>query len=433
MEDVPVPNAQVLFGISNLIPRPDTRHIVESGIRDSIINDYVSINSSLDGSLQERYCEFIVSESNALIDLRNIDFELKGRILQRDNNPIATDQEICLANNTLHSIIKSVNIHLNNTQVENQQGYAINSMIKVLTSFDPALIKSTGSLFGLRSPEFNPESLSATSLTNIPDDLRSEYAEIKEGGFSFRSPLLIDISSVKSYLINGVSLRIRLELNSDNFVLGLNENHKLQIDSAKIYVKKYFLRDNIALAMETALKTKPMMYTFKKYINKSYIIPSNQTNIHIENPFLSVIPKKVYLGILDMKAFNGDYTKNPLYFKHANMSHIQISVNNNIRYNLHSNFPHDFSSPYYEALRTLPPSSHLLTKKAFMNGNSIFCFDFAPEYGETGYICNQSGTMRLNLEFKSPYNGNLVIYLLGETDGIFQVDSERKVQLAVLG
>ena len=135
MEDLPIHSDALMLSVSAGIPRTSDRTMIECGLKEKNVLDYAAFNSQTDGSITDRYCEFIVPKSPALIDLNDICLEIKGKITKSDGALLGEEDNIVLTNNFLHSCLKSISLYLNGILVESQTNYAHNAMIKQLTKF----------------------------------------------------------------------------------------------------------------------------------------------------------------------------------------------------------------------------------------------------------------------------------------------------------
>ena len=113
----------------------------------------------------------------------------------------------------MHSFVKSVTVTANGTQIEVQPNYTYNSYVKTLVSLSALDVPAKGSVIGFRKPDYNPPEYTAENFANIDNGTKHDIKKWKEHGFVFKAPLLLDISSVQAYLVPGVQLRIKLEMN----------------------------------------------------------------------------------------------------------------------------------------------------------------------------------------------------------------------------
>ena len=90
---------------------------------------------------------------------------------------------------------------------------------------------------------------------------------MKTGKTCLCFPLLLDISTMDMYLLDGVDVRIILELaNQDWIIKSSKQNPQLAINisKAKLWVDKVTPHHNAMTALNHAMNTKPVEYIFNK-------------------------------------------------------------------------------------------------------------------------------------------------------------------------
>ena len=435
MERLPIPLSRSILGCSDGFPRPNRDFLVESSIEDREVQDILPFNSTTDGRLTDIFTEFIIHPTSSFIDLNNIVLEISGEVLKEDDSQWLDDDKFDICNNALHSLIKSVQVSLNGCVVESNPYYSISAMVKSLTSFRPSDLKSYGYLCGLRHASDGTKNYTDSYFNGLNEDGKRRISDLKSHGFNYKGKLHLDISSISQYLLNGVEMKIKLEFNPDPLIINAPTlKPKIRINGARLHVTTLKPRSNAAAALDTRLESIPMTYNFQKLLHKTYIIPTNSTMFSCESPFMSQVPQSLYLAMVDMNAFAGsDYSKNGYYFDHFNLKELQVTVNNKVRYSSSSQFPHGASGLIYDSLSALgPPSNHLIDCETFIKGCSIISMSFLPEFIDD-HFPNQSGNLRVTLSLQQPVNHNILLFMFGLTEGLIQVDSSRKVSLAVLG
>ncbi len=100
-----------------------------------------------------------------------------------------------------------------------------------------------------------------------------------------------------------------------------------------------------------------------------YVLAVNQTSLIAELPFAQIIPQNLTMAIVDMDSLQGVIDKNGLYFHHADLSHVHITVNGATIYNVRSSFPHHALKLFYTTLESLGlDTRNSLTFDAFNKG-----------------------------------------------------------------
>ena len=102
----------------------------------------------------------------------------------------------------------------------------------------------------------------------------------------------------------------------DKFVLigPDGEYYVVKVISAKLLMRKLKIAPNLALAHEKMLMTNQAKYPLTRVEVKVFHLPSGQKSFIHDNLFLGQLPKRLVLGIVDNRAFNGDLSLNPFEF-----------------------------------------------------------------------------------------------------------------------
>ena len=432
MELFPAPLNSCLLGVSGAIPRTSARNVIESSIDSASVIEHTPVNSQLDGSLTDNFVDYNIHPVQGLTDLSDLTLELKGYLTKEDGTQLVDADNVLILNNGLHSLIKSVTVIANNTQIEFSGNYSINSYINQITGFSPHDLLQRGELIGLRDPSFAPKQITDQHFADMPESLKRYMKRIKDEGIHFKGPLMIDIATVSSYLLSGVHIKIKIELHEPSYYLcSPNLRPKLKISSMKLFTRVLKLRQNMALGLENTIKRSPVVYSFRKQMGKSFVIPSRQTHINIENPFISGIPEKIFIVMIDHQAYVGSsYKSNSFYFDHNQLKRISITLNDSYKYNCTAQFPSDTTDIYYETLRALGSDhDHLLNRNVFEKGTTILAFNLNPELLKDALHLNKTGVLRVNIELTQPSQENISLYMLGEFQSYLKITHERQISL----
>ena len=426
-EHYPLPPQYALLGYSENVPRINRRAVIEAALAGRNVVVYTPYNSNY--SSVDRYCDIIIPATQYLTDLSDLCLSVKGSLKKNDNTPLGEDDNFSLANCTLHSLFKSVNIYLNQVQISSDSNYSHTSMVKHLTRFSNGEIESGGCLIGLRNPkDFNPMKYESTSFT---DEIQLANTLLREKGFYYQGKLEIDAGALDSYLINNVEIRIRLQIADNVQIIGceVGKNFQISIDDLKLHVTHYELRKNASIALEKALTKSPMVYPFKRHVPKSVILARNQTSIQIDSPFHGHIPKKLYIFMTHLDA-DRKCEFNTFHYSKFGLSRLRISVDNIDAYNINCSEENEL---YYNTLKSINKGDTLLTKETWGKGSNIIVLDMNTEIGMEESPLNlqlsKRGNMRINLEFGQNNDHNIIVYLLGEFSATLQINYNREITL----
>ena len=283
--------------------------------------------------------------------------------------------------------------------------------------------------------EFTSESFDANSITK---DEASIIEECKQGVLHMFTPLGLDLASANFYLLNGVDIRIRLDLAPSELVInaldGTTKKYYYQLQLLKLWCEKVAPYPSALLSLNKNLISGNGMivYLFDKPIIKPYIFPSGQSLLSLDNVFNGVVPSFVYIYLIKQSSLNGEYNKNGAYLTHANISNIRLDVNGNTVSSTNSSFPGSIAQVFHHTLTNIKDSNHLLTYQNFKKGRAVFCWNLAPTDCNDVLNVEKSGNIRVNIQTSTPLEENIVAFVTGLTTGIIEVDSARRVKTTFL-
>ena len=111
-------------------------------------------------------------------------------------------------------------------------------------------------------------------------------------------------------------------------------------------------------------------------------VPPNQQTISRDNIFMSRLPKKLIIGLVENDAFNGKKNLDPFKFQHYNMRQLELQIDGENVAGTPMSL--DFRAQKY--MRAYDGLLHALNKSytdsgldisyaEFKNGFALFCFD----------------------------------------------------------
>lgn len=429
-----IPVANYAAGITELYPNVNRVRLVETAINSRERIDFMPSNVGINQQINDKYIEFRVNGSvGSFLDLSTLTLELKLSFVKKGAK-LDDQTNIAIANGISNTLIKSVNVFLNDKLVETTPFYNYVSYIKMVKTIKKEYLKSKGVCAFLQDDSVGgiTNLYSARIFTDDTSEKRV-MANLKLKGVETCFPLLLDICSLDMFLLDNINLRIRLEMATDQWVICSNDNNNgidMTVDKAKLWIDRVIPNVNAMLALNDSLREKRLQCLFDKTLIKCHIIPQGNSNLVIEQPFNNVIPEKMTLCFIDNRNFSGDYRRNPLYFDNCNITNITISINGNIIYNLTSNFVGEYAMrSYYESIRTVDvEKGGLLDHESFINGRTIFTFNFTHEDSSEAIPIELNANMRISITLGTPLGDPHVLLLIGETMGILSVDESRNIQ-----
>ena len=140
--------------------------------------------------------------------------------------------------------------------------------------------------------------------------------------------ILSDIFGIQASIVNGVQIDITLIPNMDSMHLQSFHNRKfgcMVIDDIYLYVCKRQFTDKVVVAHASIMEE---TYPFKCMEVRAYNGNKGNTEVTIENPYESKILTRFILGMVGANSYIGNWRKNPLNFKHYDISSAAFYINN---------------------------------------------------------------------------------------------------------
>jgi hypothetical protein len=244
-------------------------------------------------------------------------------------------------------------------------------------------------------------------------------------------PLFLDMMGQSRYLLPKVTMNIRLTRKSDQFALmffkAANQGDvSIKIHEATLYVRHVQVNPAVQIGHEIGLKTQNAHYPLQKTVMRHHNIPAGSSSISLENLFQGKIPKFLTFGLVDGKAFAGDYTKNPFNFQHFNVNRLALYANGvALPYKeFHPDFENgncvrEFLALYQSMEMFGKNQSFEITYEEFQKGGyNLFCFNLTPDLSMNSGQQQKIGNLRLEMGFAKPLVDaiNIVIYAIFDSE-----------------
>ena len=294
-----IPVSSYTVGITESYPNVNRQRIVESSINSKERIDFLPVNMGLNHKVTDKYLEFrIPGTVGAFVDLASLLIEMNLNITMSDGSDLAADLNIGIVNGISNTLFKSISVFINDKMVESNPLFNYTSYLKMLTNVNRDNVNSFGKCGFFHDDANNgavTETYVATTFTNVTNIEHKLLSTLKGSGVDVCFPLLFDSSTLDMYLLDGVDLRIRLEMANNNWIFNSNADISqtvLNINSAKIWLDRVIPHYNAMTALNEALSLKPVEYVFQKTLHKTYVVGSNENSIMIDQPFGIVYLRK---------------------------------------------------------------------------------------------------------------------------------------------
>jgi hypothetical protein len=251
-------------------------------------------------------------------------------------------------------------------------------------------------------------------------------------------PLHQDIFHQDRLILNGVTLRIRLNRSKNSFCLVSptpGADYKVVIQEASFHVRKVKIHNDTFLGIAEALRHSPALYPICRVECKAMSIPSGQMTFSPDDIFLGQIPKRLVIGLVENIAFNGTYTRNPFNFQHFNASQVGVYINGEsspmkamqLNYN-QSQYLKGYMSMFQGIGNLYHDRGIQITRNDYPNGYCLYAFDLSPDLSTGAHTSPiRQGNLRVGLQFAEPLATTVNVILYAEFDSLIEIDNNRNV------
>lgn len=246
--------------------------------------------------------------------------------------------------------------------------------------------------------------------------------------FTTATSLDIGIFEQKKLFPDNTVVDIEIRPNNPNFMLLSTETHeyKYEILDCKLYIKQYALNPDLTQSIQDNLnKGVFAKYNyFRNDLKKYYVPPGIQEYDFVL--YTDKVPKRIFVGLVDAKAFHGHIGMSPFEFGHFDLKSIQINAYGG-RYpsaNYELNWKEGNFIRAYKDLSDTTDHGISLTKYAAHS--CFYAFDLQAEHDSDIAEPQKSGTTAIVLNFNTPTPANgLQLIVYGEFESLFSIDVAR--------
>ncbi|XP_025986351.1 uncharacterized protein F54H12.2-like [Solenopsis invicta] len=342
-------------------------------------------------------------------------------------------------NHLMHSMFNQIDVYFNQKLVSPpNNAYAYRAYIEALLNYASPVKTShlTSCLLDADSPGYMDQLVD--SVTPNKALLRRARYVKGERALDLIGHLHCDVFNQDKFLINGVEVRMRLVRSKDSFCLMENNSlSKIRILDASLLVRRAKISPGVLLAHARMLSKTTAKYPLTRVEVKT--IHSGLVGESIDNVILGQLPKRIIVGFVDNKAFNGDRKLNPFNFKNYGINFLSLYVDGMQIPSrpLQPNF--SIEEPLYiEAYHTLFSGTGIhflnegnsISRDDYSNGYCLFAFDLTPDLSANcaeHWNLVKHGSLRLEVRFEKSLNVTVNCIVYAEFDNVLEIDSSRQV------
>ena len=406
--------------------------------------------------------EFVVPGLDSYVDLNRSYFTMELGLKKSDGNNLVANETLFPVNNLAHSIIKQIDLHLNGTLISPQSDtYHYKAYFERLLNFDrqdgETVLAPAGWFNQIDAPttwtannldaatphnDFKALSENHKGMVKAMVAETAEYAAGKRRSLVFTPHL--EVFHTGKVLVPGIEIKIKFHFNPPNlFMNGVGQTARLKEQDIKIRLHLCQLRLNEALYMDLAHQRHNQraiaVYPTVRSEIRTFSMDSTLTRFEIRDLFQNRVPDRMIVGLVDSRAFNGDYTRDPFCFQKFGLTSIkQIVKGEEYPYETLELVGNDSTKDLLGYFRFLQASGawcklkgNMLRKDDWVQdkGCTLFMYDNVPNGCADSKNLNpkQSGDLQLKLDFRAAPANNITVIVFGEFENLLEVDGNGAV------
>ena len=376
----------------------------------------------------------INSKPGYVVDLSSLEIDLKLQIYNARNLVDSRADFVgYLCNNLSNSIFKSIKVSLNDVIIEsNYHGSQLSRLNHLLTTCDE-VSRSVGKPFGVFQIKHDLSTLNVTD-DRIKEAKRSERLDLfKQDTIHVRGPLNLGILALEKYIPDGVKVSVVVEFQNPEFIINSkvatnaeDKIYKYRIQQIKLRSTLYKPADYINLSIQKELTNSYFEYLMPKKLVSTHIVSGGVNEVGINRPYQQLVPNYIYCWFTDLQADNGAYDLDPFFWDDLGLDSYTVMLDGREIFSEIVNG--NYVDSYLACSRAHAGGDQMIPYAKFSKGCFLLIFDMSKSTGSHNTIkVERSGNLRFHFKFKNNLLRPARIYLVGDTDVTFQIDSDRNV------
>ena len=267
---------------------------------------------------------------------------------------------------------------------------------------------------------------------SMNDGFKSRSAFSTRGTFDMVGIIHSDLFFQSKFLLNDISIKVRLVRNKESFGLtgAVDATFNIRIVDCKLHVRKVRLSPSVFVAHAKALEKGNVKYPIKRTVCKTFTIPAGNLDARQESLFSGQMPTRIVIRCVQNRGFNGSYNLNPFNFEHFNLTQVKIYLDGQ----QHSMKPleTDFANHLYVTAFTslfagtgklYQDEGNRLTMEDFEGGYALYLFDVTQDLADGGHFnLLKKGSVRLDLKFGAALESTINVIAYAEFENCLEVD-----------
>lgn len=426
----------LIHPLSSVAPLPQFELWSVPGTQVSVVNDIESEVRPLSTIAADQPIELsIQSGVDEYINLAETSIYIKARVnLQKEANAAVAKadwESVVPAQNFLHSIFSSCEVKIGDKELSlAPQTYGYRAFVETLLGFSSDAKKTF-----LQGAMWTSSKSDRTKII-MPDTHNDKNGK----WFELMGRLHLDLAFQEKNIVGGTEIKIRLIPNDPKFYFEAGDKltPSLEISQLFLEVHKAKVTEDLFNAHSSVIATAPTRYPVTRCEVKQQSIPKGSLDASLDNFVRGQIPRRMFVFMVDVEAFNGSFKKNPFELKHNDVTSISAFIDG-VQYPTKPYTPSFADNLYmrefthlYDVLNQNRTDAYCsIDYSEFKSTYPIFAFNFAPDLssgpGSNGHasLINH-GSLSLSLRFKNGLSNPITVLAYCEFDNVIEIDANRQ-------
>ena len=381
----------------------------------------------------------IPASETSYTDWNDHTLRLKVKITNGDGTALAADERVAFENYALHNLFSRVDVSINGKVISTpSETYPYKVVLEKDLSFK-ASAKTTQFQREIYAKN-TPGNLELT-VVDPANAHNSGFLERKKltatsTEVHLRGQLHVDLFMQERLLPNRLAVRVKLSRSKPEFcLLGVVKAFKVKILEAVLETTSVELSPSILNQHNARLnRGERMKIPIRRTDTKVFNIPRGNLSVVKESIISGQLPKRCVVGFVETEAFQGKISKCFHNFKHFNLNHLALTVDNQ-QFPSPRAFTPDFANKdylrCYESILTGTGirgdnRSLEISLDSYAKGHTLYMFNLSPSEPDcfaTDLIRN--GSIRLEARFSEALAAPVTGILFCEYDSVIEIDRDR--------
>lgn len=426
----------------------------------NVIEETIDPSNTL--SYNSKRIDFKVQSSNEFIDTRGLRLHIELSIKKREPNSsewqdLEPTDRCSLINSIATSLWSDINVTLNDQKISvDDSQFHYKAYLRTLTTCNKQTcedkLKYLNGFYKDTCGYFHDVSADTTKISGqagLADSLNEAFDLRRSGIFEGNKKLtyttnlnFIDIASFSKYLPPGVTLKLTLTRNSDQFCLmsDKDDSNLYAIHLYKVELKVPIVKTSNAISVShtQVMDKHPLLIPIQRTELRSITIPEGLTVWKKSNLF-QVIPQIIIIGFCDPDAHAGLTYLNPMEFKPYNLKSVKLKVGTEV-ISPTLEFTNSSSENYLQGYLSLYQFNNNLTSQhvlpmsleEYKRGYFFLAFNLSNTYStQVGSNLLHKKNLSLEINFhdgqRDTINGGLMLMVYSESERLVRISKGRSV------